>query len=425
MRYLEFKTLLEYDRSKTVASLGAAIQKRAESDAYLKSKGADPVEAVLAQAEEADPTANKQYVVWIVQQFIKQGLKYEDIYKLRDDLDVFVNTKVQHKRLGIKSDINQYDWRTLANTVAKLNDTTMAFDTADTTSIKDTEVLHNGPLGILSVPKTREASCALGGGTKWCTAAADEKKNMYSHYAKYGPLYVWNDKKRKDKFQFHFDTGQFMDARDKPLGVEDARYFIDQNPITKQLFEKKQGAMDEVLDQLLQYVEQEPEYDSYDGSWGNISPTELQEMILEANFVFLLWKESGKELVRYYRKAAEYISPDLRKILLSDETKRNAFESAYIKNPRDAQTLADKFYQAPTPHLEDIIAQDGGSAYLYAFNTLKQKRFEKGEPEIAKNAWAAAMYAQKVLKQPWPAGEPAIKQSSATWRSYQQFFNLI
>ena len=424
MRYLEFKTLLEYDRSKTVASLGAAIQKRAESDAYLKSKGADPVDAVIAQAEEADPTANKQYVVWIVQQFIKKSLKYEDMYKLRTDLEVFVDTKGQHKRLGINSDINQYDWRTLASIAAKLSNTELAITEPDTTAIKDADVLYNGPLGILAVPKTREASCALGSGTKWCTAAAEEKDNRYSDYTKSGPLYVWHDKKRKEKYQFHFETGQFMDAQDVPLGAEDARYFIETNPVTRKLFDQKQGPIDEILENLLQYVSLEPEYDSYDGTWNNPTPSPEQEAATEANFVFVLWKESGKSMARYYSEASDYVVQDLKKIFVVDEAKRKEFESTYIKKPRDAQALADNLYNGPAPHLEDIIAQDGRSSYLYAFHSLDQQRFEKGEPEIAKDTWAAFMYAQKILKQPWPAGEPAIKLSSATWRNYQQIFNL-
>jgi hypothetical protein len=86
--------------------------------------------------------------------------------------------------------------------------------------------------------------------------------------------------------------------------------------------------------------------------------------------------------------------------------------------------LAQKFYRGPTPHLEDIIAQDGKSSYLYAFHSLNQKRFEKGESEIAKDAWAATMYATKILKQRWPAAEPAIKQTAGLWKDYQTNLGL-
>ena len=110
MRYQEIKIILEYDRSKTLANFSNAIADRAKTDTYLKSRGADPTEAVIQAAEEADPTANKQYVVWIIRQYVKNGLKYEDIYKLKADLEIFFKTKGQHKRLNVNSDINQYNW---------------------------------------------------------------------------------------------------------------------------------------------------------------------------------------------------------------------------------------------------------------------------------------------------------------------------
>lgn len=424
MRYQEIKIILEYDRSKTLANFSNAIADRAKSDAYLKSRGADPAEAVVQAAEEADPTANKQYVVWIIRQYIKNGLKYEDIYKLQADLETFVKTKGQHKRLNINSDINQYNWRSLADVASKLSNTELGAADTDAAGVKDAEVLYNGPLGILTVPKTREASCALGSGTKWCTAAADEKKNMYNHYSKYGPLYIWHDKKRKQKYQFHFDTGQFMDSQDQPLGIEDARYFMEQNPVTSKLFDKNINNMVEVLDELVNYVEREPTGNDEDGYYNDPGPTQLQEMALEANFVFLLWKLTGKELVYYYRKAREYVGSDVKAIVMSDESKQKEFDAAFIKTPADAQKLADKFYRGPVPHLEDIIARDGRASYLYAFHSLKQSPFKKGEPEIAKDTWAAAMYAEKILKQPWPAGEAAIKQSPYTWKAYQQHFGL-
>jgi hypothetical protein len=437
MRYKEIKTILEYDRSKTLANFSNAIADRAKTDAYLKSRGADPVEAVLQAAEEADPTANKQYVVWIIRQYIKNGLKYEDIYKLRADLETFVKTKGQHKRLNINSDINQYNWRSLADVAAKLSNTDLGAADTDAAGVKDAEVLYNGPLGILTVPKTREASCALGSGTKWCTAASDEKKNMYNYYTKYGPLYIWHDKKRKQKYQFHFDSGQFMDSQDQPLGVEDARYFMEQNPVTAKLFDKNQNNMLEVLGEVVDYAERDPTGDDEDGYYNDPGPTDRQEMALEANFVFLLWKLDGKELVYYYRKAGEHLGSDVKTILMSDEKKRDEFDTAFIKSQpkvslysnevreaRAAQDLASRFYKGPAPHLEDIIAKDGMSAYLYAFHSLNQQRFKKGEPAIAKDSWPAMMYAQKILKQPWPAGEAAIKQSPYIWKEYQRHFGL-
>lgn len=440
MRYNEIKEsiLLEYDRNATVTNFSDAITKRASTDAYLKSQNTDPVQAVVTAAEEADPTQNKQYVVWIIRQYVKNKLKYEDIYKLQADLDVFARTKGQHKRLGINSDIGQYNWQTLADVAARLGSTELSTpDAPADATVADADVLYNGPLGILSIPKTQDASCALGSGTKWCTAAADKKKNMYNYYSKHGPLYIWHDKKRKQKYQFHFETGSFMDAQDQPLTPEDAKYFMEENPVTAKLFKKNSPAMMEVLDHLVNYVEREPAYDD-DGTAYDEAPSELEEIATEANFDVLLYPLPVKELVYYYKKARDEVGSSVKRIVMQDSQKREEFDIAFIKNQpktslyskeameaRAAQDLAYRFYKGPTPHLEDIIAKDGRSAYLYAFHSLNQQRFKKGEPAIAKEGWSAAMYATKILKQRWPEAEPAIKQSGSLWNTYQDALKLI
>lgn len=423
MRYSDFKIILEYDRSKTVASMGNAIAQRAQTDTYLKSQKVDPVDAVLQQAEETDPTNNKQFVVWIVRQYVKNGLKYEDIYKLKDDLEVFVKTKGQHKRLGINSDIGQYNWKTLADVAGKLSNTELSTDANMPADVKDADILYNGPLGILSVPKSKEASCELGKGTKWCTAATGDNKNMYDYYAKYGPLYIWHDKKRKQKYQFHFETGQFMDAQDQALGAEDARYFMEQNPVTAKLFEKNFDKMEEMLSHIVSYSEREPEQDD-DGYHRDPGMSELQEIALDSNLEFILSALDTKTAIYYFKKIPGDISGALSNVLKSNPTKKQEFENMYVKDPRSALVLVDKLYRQPTPHLEDIIAQDARSSYLYAYHVLKGP-FKKGEPAIAEDAWAAANYALKILKKRWPPGEEAIKKNAPTWRNYQVELGLI
>ena len=425
LKYSEIKTLenrlLEYSRSVTVANFAQAIASRAATDTYLKSQAVDPVEAVVTAAEAADPTKNQQYVTWIIRQYTKNNIRYEDIYKLKDDLAVFLKTKGQHKRLGVNSDINQYNWQSLARVADQLGSTELAEPTADAGPVEDADVLYNGPLGILSIPRTQAASCKLGSGTRWCTAA--EKNNMYKHYSKYGPLYVWHDKKRKEKYQFHFETGQFMDAQDQPLTAEDAGYFMDENPVTKRLFDQNHDKFEQILQRLEDYNEREPAYDD-DGAYDR-PPTDLEEMAQDANFEFILQAFDGQELAYFFKKLRDELARYIRKILQSDGKKRNDFEREYIRgNPRTAQDVAMKLYMGPVPHLEDLIAQDGSSAYLYAYYSLKRQRFEKAEDEIAKTPWAAFNYATKILKQRWPAAEPTIQQQSSLWKEYRAAFKL-
>lgn len=455
MRFTEFRTLLEYDRSKTQAALGNGIVKAAQRDSYLKSRNLDDaqtVAAVIDAAEEADPTQNKQFVQWIVRQFTKKGMRYEDLYKLKADLSVFAKTKGQHKRLGINSDINQYDWRSLADTAKKLDDTEIADpETANTTDVEGAKVLYNGPLGTLTIPETKEASCELGRGTKWCTAA--DNRNMFDYYNRQGPLYIWHDKKLKSKFQFHFESGQFMDAQDNPIDPDTMHELTVVNPVVSKLFKKNAP---KVLDSYLEYLEAEEERrsDDYD-DWDYNGPDESILDIDLGNLVMSLSFEEAAKLIKpaimYDDIDENYLKDSLIKRFIKNKemekveqlnnrysdqfafavrgyyVSRASVDQAiqYILDNRDSKGIADAAMRVArragkrVPKLEDVIAQDAKAAYMYAFYNLKQNRWPEAEPTIAKDAWAATWYVKNILKQRWPEAEPTIKQYDANWKEYQ------
>ena len=58
------------------------------------------------------------------------------------------------------------------------------------------------------------ASCELGSGTAWCTATG-QTDTWFKDYIKDGPIYVIiNKSDPKDKYQFHYESNQFMDKND-------------------------------------------------------------------------------------------------------------------------------------------------------------------------------------------------------------------
>jgi hypothetical protein len=464
MRYQEIKTLLEYDRSKTIQALSNGILRAAQRDSYLQSRNLDDeqtVAAVIDAAESADPTPNEQYVQWIVRQFTKKGMKYEDLYKLEDQLETFVSTKGQHKRLGINSDINQYDWRSLADTARKLSSTDVAEpDTADATSVEGAKILYNGPLGTLSVPQTEAASCELGRGTRWCTAA--DKSNMFDHYNSQGPLYIWHDKKLKEKFQFHFESGQFMDAQDNPISRDDMHYLTHKNSVTKKLFAKKSPLLlDLYLDRIEIDFERtqhniDKDADDLDYEYADLAGEEILDVNIEA----ILGAVDDQKILKSLKPALLYSNEDtdfsdlknsiIKHIISNPELFKKAQENnsnfnhwykkymisdapiedavSYVLNSDSENQAAEALRVAtraenPIPELESIIAKDGREAYLYAYHKLDKQRFRKGEPEIAKDAWAATYYVKNILKQRWPEAEPAIKKYDANWKIYQAAIN--
>jgi len=66
------------------------------------------------------------------------------------------------------------------------------------------------------IPNTEEAACYVGSGTQWCTAATNAE-NYFWEYRLDGPIYVVLTDKL-GKYQFHFESAQYMDEKDRPIG---------------------------------------------------------------------------------------------------------------------------------------------------------------------------------------------------------------
>lgn len=94
------------------------------------------------------------------------------------------------------------------------------------------EVLLNTPQYRILVPKTKEASCYFGVNTQWCTAATNSY-NYFENYNKDGPLYIVLDKKNNRRWQFHFESGQFMDEHDRQINMQQ---FVEAHPEIAQFF---------------------------------------------------------------------------------------------------------------------------------------------------------------------------------------------
>ena len=85
------------------------------------------------------------------------------------------------------------------------------------------------------VPLTYAASCKLGQGASWCTAST-ESDYYYNYYKdSYGGNYYININKNdpEEKYQFHFESNQFMDADDDAI---DLSKFLSQNTGLKEFY---------------------------------------------------------------------------------------------------------------------------------------------------------------------------------------------
>jgi hypothetical protein len=105
------------------------------------------------------------------------------------------------------------------------------------------QLKHDGGKWLIFVPLTEKASCYLGVNTQWCTtwglqSLNKDYRDRTSHFSKHnnqGPLYIIINKENpSDKYQFHFETKQYMNPADKRINIQG--FFDENEEITKFFF---------------------------------------------------------------------------------------------------------------------------------------------------------------------------------------------
>ena len=97
-------------------------------------------------------------------------------------------------------------------------------------------LIHETDKWEVYIPETKGASCALGKGTDWCTAAPGLEYYERTH-SKEHPLIIFiNKQDPAEKYQFHYRSRQFMDRDDER--IDKKPIFFELNEIVKSLSDK-------------------------------------------------------------------------------------------------------------------------------------------------------------------------------------------
>ena len=166
-------------------------------------------------------------VKWVLGLYKKYGKTViEDLYKLHNDegdgaLDVYLRAKQRRMLPNGKADLNQF--KSIAELVVFVREeidfeevmgrTKREISNAVHAAAKEAEFPYEDSIWKVVIPKSYEASCYWGQGTEWCTATR-ENSYWYNTYSKQGPLFININKQTGDKYQFHFESEQFMDKDD-------------------------------------------------------------------------------------------------------------------------------------------------------------------------------------------------------------------
>lgn len=187
---------------------------------------------IVERIYNADPTRDKLYVYWIISLFKQKSERVflEDLYRVTHALTIFDRVK----RSLPERQRNIFNYKSINDLEAitdQFQDETPVSNRErkgkGTPVENEYEVLFENDDYMIILPKTYRASCWWGKGTKWCTAFT-ENDRYYKDYSEQGQLYIIYDKKQeRSLYQFHFETGQYMDVNDIRIDIDE---FFRKNP---------------------------------------------------------------------------------------------------------------------------------------------------------------------------------------------------
>jgi len=199
------------------------------------------INKLIAEFERADPTPNKQYVLWMISRYVQPSplsdgpeIKLEDyVSTLRDYLIKF--DKLKNKKIipSPRNDIMRYN--SVADFMSVIDEYPNLEKKKEMPKGESDTVYQDDDLRII-VPFDQDAACYYGQGTRWCTAATgQDTDNYFNDYSSRGKLYIIIPKKPTytgEKYQFHFEDGQFMNEKDESITRSGITYARSSTPPT-------------------------------------------------------------------------------------------------------------------------------------------------------------------------------------------------
>ena len=173
-----------------------------------------------------------RYGVWIGNMYANGGIKLGDIPELKSALVTYDKNKTQLPQIK--------DCKSLSELIEWVKDLSDDFKPVrkQSDAKENLEKVYEDNEWVVYVPHSHAAARRGGEGMRWCTAS--ENDYYYNYYSKQGPLYINIRKSDGARFQFHFESSQFMNADDEPaklgnigLSEEIAKFYTKIDPMFK------------------------------------------------------------------------------------------------------------------------------------------------------------------------------------------------
>jgi hypothetical protein len=202
------------------------------------------IDLLLSYIEQGDPTPSKVYTPWLAREVASGNIK--NLEDIQSRLTPLLGDYEKYKR---KKDFPQ-EGRDIMRLTAPAFEKIVGEYTPPEEEQKnrgDVETVFDDESVRVLVPKDETAACYYGQGTTWCTAAT-RGNNMFNHYNQQGKMYILLPKTPKydgEKYQLHFQSGQFMDEQDDP--VELINLITERFPELKDFFLKVEPELQDYI----------------------------------------------------------------------------------------------------------------------------------------------------------------------------------
>lgn len=197
-----------------------------------RTTGPEPKVVTPEEFEEImKATKNKlAMALWMIKRIEQDFILPEDIYKYEDYFDIFKRRKRDFPVKDINQIKTQEQIDDFVNKAIELleleEDPTQKKGVSKEDRFTEYKIGEVDGFKVYKIPaikgmsdeesdKLYGISCELGSGTSWCTATGNTK-SWFERYAKDGPLYIFIGP-GNEKFQFHYESNQFMDRNDRSI----------------------------------------------------------------------------------------------------------------------------------------------------------------------------------------------------------------
>jgi hypothetical protein len=402
---LKYTAVLEYSREVTIKNYGSKlIDSMKEDEGYLgdvlrdnpykdeytqEELEQESLKRLLSHFEEADPTPNNKYVIFLAKNYSNGKVRSSDLNYVLMDVREALAKYDKLKRYNLlkpeHSDILKF--RDFSEFVLEMTDYDEPLQKPKGNEQAET-VYEDDEVRVI-VPHDENAACYYGKQTKWCTAAT-KGDNRFEQYNERGcKLYILIPKQPEyssEKYQLCFDTKEYKDELNKDVslidlfnerftgGVRD--FFSDQLDILSI------GTVQSTDDQILVDIETKIYEIAYDKLQSQLSEMEFyddgyQEYLRERGYEDVDFDQSyfnidwesvianEDDYIHYNASAMDYIN-EARRMIISEGAKLKRLSSRYLDDLEvQGYGLDDSHYSLSS--IPDVISwylrEQGDSEY--------------------------------------------------------------